>query len=191
MTRAEKIHKSKLEKIMTIEMWKPAVGWEGLYEVSSLGRVRSVPRKGMTQFGERTYGGVIVVAVATSSGYVAVNLSGSGKRKQRTVHTLVLEAFVGARPEGADACHNNGRRDDPRLLNLRWDSRRSNHADKLAHGTAQVGEKHGNAKLTDAQVARIRIDGLTVAEIRSEFGMSRSSAKRIRSGESWKHVGAA
>lgn len=53
----------------------------------------------------------------------------------RTVHTLVLEAFVGPRPDGADACHENGNRRDARLTNLRWDSRSGNVQDAVRQRT--------------------------------------------------------
>lgn len=173
---------------MSSEAWKDVIGWDGLYEVSSMGRVRSIPRKAMTQFGERTYGGLPISPIKMSNGYLAVNLTNKDRRQQRTIHTLVLEAFIGIRPDGADACHNNGRRDDPRLTNLRWDTRRSNHADKAQHGTAQVGERHGNAKLSDHQVREIRSVGMSPSQVAAIFGISRSNAKKIVHGYSWKHI---
>lgn len=50
------------------------------------------------------------------------------------VHTAVLLAFVGERPEGLEACHNNGIPSDNRLENLRWDTRSSNRRDTILHG---------------------------------------------------------
>ena len=68
------------------------------------------------------------------TGYLSLCL-GNGW-PQRYVHHLVLEAFVGPRPEGTECCHGNGIRSDNRLCNLRWDTHKENYADAVRHGTA-------------------------------------------------------
>lgn len=72
------------------------------------------------------------------------------------VHAVVLGAFVGPRPEGCDASHKNGHRDDNRLSNLCWESRAANNRRKAAHGTQIRGEQHKCSKLTAAEVTEIR-----------------------------------
>ena len=126
------------------EEWRAVVGWEDLYEVSDLGRVRSATRLGTTSFGVRQYGGQLIKPISTTR-YLVVNLSGHGGRRQRHVHTLVLEAFRGKRPEGMVACHNDGNPRNAALSNLRWDTQAANCADKLKHGTSQTGERNGNS----------------------------------------------
>jgi len=178
-TRAEREH---------VE-WLPVVGWEGLYEVSRIGLVRSLPRTGVIRNGGiRSYGGGPVRPIVGTRGYLVVNLTRAGKRQQVFLHRLVLEAFVGPRPASYDACHWNGDRLDARLENLRWDSKRNNCADKLRHGTAQIGERGSRAKLTEATVRAIRASGLGPAAVQRAFGLSRTNAKHIVSGETWKHI---
>lgn len=121
----------------TEELWIPLAGWEGYYEVSTMGRARSIIRFGvLSTGGRRGYGGGIIAPVLkVSTGYFAFNLTRRGKRKQMSAHRAVLLSFVGPPPDGHQGCHNNGIRTDNRLCNLRWDTVKNNHADKVLHGT--------------------------------------------------------
>jgi hypothetical protein len=116
-----------------------------------------------------------------SSGYPCVRLMCRDK-KPRTfrVHVLVLLAFVGPRPQDADGCHINGRRDDPRLENLRWDSRRENVRDALRHGTIGRGGGHHAAKLTDEQADLIRKSTERGVDLARCYGVSEATVSRIR-----------
>lgn len=126
------------------EQWRPVVGWEGLYEVSDQGQVRSVDRVIVRNDGQaRTFRGRILRPGVNRHGYPMVHLSRPGEMKTKKVHRLVLEAFVGPSPEGAEGCHNNGDRADARLENLRWDTPSRNQLDRRRHGTDhQVNKTH-------------------------------------------------
>lgn len=135
------------------ERWLPVVGWEGRYEVSDFGRVRSVERCGIHgREGNHVFPSRILNPIANQKGYSVVNFTDNAtpgttrRRAQRLVHQLVLEAFVGPRPDGFDSCHNNGNKADARLKNLRWDTRAGNFADKKLHGTSQTGARNGNSR---------------------------------------------
>ena len=170
------------------EAWLPAVGWEGLYEVSDLGRVRSLPRKGGNN---RWYGGNVLTPYP-NKGYPMVPLCRKGKRKMCQVHVLVLTAFVGPCPPGMQGCHGDGNRGDPRLSNLRWDTPAGNMRDQYRHGTRVAGDHHPAAKLSDAEVAEIRrrhaagVSGtappITHRELADIFGISRPHVSGILSG---------
>jgi hypothetical protein len=117
-------------------MWRPVVGYEGLYEVSDLGRVRSVDRVVMR--GGRVHqlrGIVLTIDQSRADGRRQVSLSREGRHTNALVAHLVLTAFVGARPAGLVACHNNGDEADDRAENLRWDTQRNNLLDRNTHGT--------------------------------------------------------
>lgn len=118
----------------TGEQWRPVVGYEGLYEVSDHGRVRSLDRITRTGNGDRLYRSRFLEGYI-SLGYRRVALTRGGKSVHYLVHRLVLEAFVGPCPDGMEGCHNNGDRADARLSNLRWDTRLANIRDKFEHGT--------------------------------------------------------
>lgn len=118
------------------ERWLPVVGWEGLYEVSDQGRVRSLPREVNNRWGTTCRrSGRLLAPVARKDGYLHVTLYDSGKQRHRPIHVLVLEAFVGPRPDGHVACHWDGDRRNASLGNLRWDTPAANSADMIRHGT--------------------------------------------------------
>lgn len=104
------------------EKWLPVVGYEGIYEVSDHGRVR-------------TSAGRIRRLSVKKSGHVKISLYRGGVEHTMHVHTMVLEAFISPRPDGLVACHENGDPADNRVKNLRWDTYSSNNRDKRRHGT--------------------------------------------------------
>lgn len=127
------------------EQWRAVVGFEGSYEVSNLGRVRSLdrvaiyqrvdPRTGRTLTVERKHKGQLLQPGSTKSGHQLVVLRrGSGGQY---VHTLVLTAFVGPCPPCMECCHGDGDPTKNDLGNIRWDTRLANVHDMIRHGTAQ------------------------------------------------------
>jgi len=120
-----------------MEEWRAVVGWEGLYEVSNMGRVRSLTRKVAFGRGWRIAEGKVLkpVPMRGSAYYRIVNLQSPERRNStRTIAWLVLEAFVGPRPPKYDSCHGSGGTLDDRLENLRWDTRKENIIDQIRHG---------------------------------------------------------
>lgn len=118
----------------TQEQWRPVVGHEGSYEVSNLGHVRSVDRILSFKDGRarRARGRDLKPWAVRRTGHLCVGLTSS---RRSLVHVLVLEAFVGPRPDGLVACHNNGIASDNRIDNLRWDTYGENNKDLVRHGT--------------------------------------------------------
>lgn len=126
----------------TQEQWLPVVGFEGSYEVSNQGRVRSLARTVDRSGLPVRISGRVLKPWIQKGGYPAVTLRSDGRSFGRAVHTLVLHAFVGPRPDGMDACHQDGNPVNSSLSNLRWDTRSGNMQDALRHGT------HNNASKT-------------------------------------------
>lgn len=170
-----------------VEHWKPVVGYEGLYEVSDLGRVRSLYNK-RTRLG----GGILCQGWCKS--YPMVSLRKNKKSRTHTVHPLVLTAFVGPRPDGLQGCHNNGEATDNRLKNLRWDTRAANFADMARHGSrigVVRGAKNPKAKLNDAVIPVIRQRrkaGEQLWAIARDYGVNDRSIAMICLGQTWRHV---
>lgn len=160
---------------LTTERWLPVVGYEGRYEVSDLGRVRSLLR------------GCHFLAPHTKDrGHLQVTLR--GEKRHHSVHRLVLAAFVGPCPAGMMCRHLNGIPTDNRLENLRWGTAEENIADMRLHGTTPRGERNGSAKLTENEVRDIRASPLTGRAVAAIYGVHASRVFRIREGNAWKHL---
>lgn len=169
------------------ESWLPVVGYEGLYEVSDLGQVRSLDR---TDCRGKSCTGVLLVPMSWGD-YLWVRLSRNGRRQARHVHRLVLEAFIGPCPEGMEACHGPGGSLDNSLANLRWDTHAANMEDQRQHGTKALGEGHGNAKLTDVEVDEIRrrvAAGESQRAVAADLGVHNTLVSFIVRRVYWKHV---
>ena len=118
------------------ELWKPVVGFEGSYEVSNMGRVRSLDREWV----QEARGGTFylykrkgqMLKPGPSGGYPSVVL---GRNNTRLVHRLVAEAFIGPYPEGQEVRHKDGTRANPCLYNLEYGTRSQNIEDEVRQGT--------------------------------------------------------
>ena len=171
------------------EKWLPVVGYEGLYSVSDHGRVQSHDRMiGHRCGGLRQWRGMIMKPRLANNGYPTVMLYQNGACRRCLIHRLVLGAFVGICPEGREACHYDGSRDNNYLSNLRWGTRKQNKADELRHGRRNRGERCGSSKLTETYVRAIRdyLDlGLRQIEVAAIFSISKGSISDINRGATW------
>lgn len=162
------------------EIWLPIPGYEGLYDASNLGRIRSYYR-----------GCRFVKPVPCRDGYPMVGLTRNGVRHGFGVHRLVCLTFHGNPPfSGAEAAHLDGSRTNARASNLKWCTKRENHAHKVEHGTLIKGEEHPNAKLTAAQVLEIKRRAAAVgpSALGREFGVDETTIRDIRDGKIWRHL---
>jgi len=121
--------------------WRPIPGWEGYYEASSKGAIRSVDR--VVVRGKRTLrlSGSPRVPKVGKNGYLYTSLYRSSEASYSTVHRLVALTFLGPRPVGHDVCHRNGVRSDNRVENLYYGTRSENNRDKRIHGTDHNASK--------------------------------------------------
>lgn len=124
------------------EEWRDIPGWDGSYQVSDLGRVRSVDRYVQYRNGPLVFTrGRLLTPQFTYFGHIQVMMSRNNDYRPYLAHRLVLLTFIGEAPDGFVACHNNGIPDDNRLSNLRWDTQSANQADAVAHGNNKNASK--------------------------------------------------
>lgn len=143
------------------EKWIPVPGYEDSYEVSNVGRIKSLARTVIRKNGRRTtISERIRKPQKTHKGYLNIILSKNGIASQHTVHSLVLTAFSGERPEGHVARHLNGDPSDNRIENLKWGTPSENQRDSLGHGT------HYLANLTECKRGH-SLSGKNLAKVNS------------------------
>ena len=175
------------------EIWKAVVGYEGLYEISSIGGVRSVAR--VTPHGHRRRGAPMKTR-PDRDGYLVVCLTKLGVPLTRKVHRLVLQAFIGPSPSEHVAAHLNAKRDDCRVENLSWVTPKENirQMDEV-HFTRRVlrGEDSKWSRLAAGDVRRIResaLFGAKRSDLAKAYGVCVANIRMILIGASWSHLNA-
>lgn len=125
-------------------------------------------------------------------GYFRAGLYADGKVTWKLVSHLVLEAFVGPRPDGKIACHFPDKdTSNNNMSNLRWDTPAANNSDQVIHGTTLKGEKNPGAKLTEAQVLEIRTlhkSGVSRRMLSEAFGVGYTAIDAIVRMLKWTHI---
>ena len=179
---------------MMNEIWKEAVGYEGYYEVSSYGRVKSLRRR--VRCGEnrhRTIKGKILKPVAGSGNYLYVTINAKPLAcKTEAVHRLVAYAFLGDRPDDDyQVNHIDGNKENNRAENLEWVTPKQNSRHAAEMGLMPHGERCATSKLTDEEVVKIRVlvkSGATRSKLKKKHNVSRGTIDAIMQGRAWAHT---
>jgi hypothetical protein len=170
-----------------MERWKSIEGCP-FYEVSSEGNVRVRPR--FSKNGRKLQGRYIPIR-KNAGGYLVFSVSVGGVAKTLYLHHVMLEVFVGPRPEGLLVCHNNGIRDDCRLDNLRYDTPKGNADDTLRHGTRSMGESHPSTRLSDKNcISALNLlrEGWSKRRVARYFGVAHTAIVNLSRGKSRKYL---
>lgn len=182
------------------EEWRAVVGYEGLYEVSSFGRVRALKRRVINKRGDRIIYMVrkamimrpTLLSPNTPQQTLRVNLGKDGIKKAIPVQILVMNAFVGPRPPGLVCHHIDGNRLNNALTNLAWVTQSYNVQDGWDRGRqAPRGEQRYNAVLTDDLVRAMRqsyAEGMKIMQIAKAFAIDRCQVSRVVHKRTWAHV---
>lgn len=166
-----------------IELWRPIVGWESLYSVSSHGRVMRTGKGGAAR------PGTVRKMHPDGCGYLRVALTSNYNSETKKVHRLVAEAFIGPIPDLYTINHKDGNKTNNHVDNLEIVTRSEN----LLHlyrvlGRNNRGENNPKSKLTLAQVAEIRealSSGARGSDLARMFGVTKYTISDIKRGESW------
>lgn len=146
------------------EIWKDIEGYEGFYQVSNMGRVRSIERR---LNDGRIYGGRILEQKQVRNGYMQVHVSKDNKGKYLSVHRLVARAFVSGFVEGADVNHKDEDKTNNRADNLEWCSHSYN---------SQYGHRNDTmVEQRSLEVVMMSEDGSTIREFPSLREAARAS----------------
>jgi protein-L-isoaspartate O-methyltransferase len=169
------------------EIWKPVVGYETVYEVSSWGRIRRLVTVKGRNAGDFVNGG------KRADGYINIMLCKGGEATSRLMHQIVMDAFVGPCPEGMEINHRHPDGDKSRnwLSNLEYTTSPENNRDQIERRPSNYnrGDVHPRSKLTRSQIPgikeRIR-SGEDSASIAEAFGVTAGTISAIASGKTWR-----
>lgn len=175
-----------------MEIWKAISGYEGLYEVSSLGRVRSKDRF-ITNENDKTalHKGRVISPGKRPNGYLFVGLSKSGKRNLLAVHRLVAIEFLPcSNNETLQVNHINENKEDNRLENLEWCTAKENIRHSVNTGKQTGRNPNKRKKLTPEKVNQIvglAQDGVTHRSIALKYGVSKTMITKVVNNQLWPH----
>lgn len=170
-----------------IEEWRPVLGYEGFYEVSNYGRIKSLPRMARYKATLRSVPARFLQLRIGTHGYLATQLYKNKAVKTMTVHKLVAQAFLGPRPFGLFVHHI----DFDRLNNHAWNLTYVLFLENLRHRNLCKGERMHSSKLRTVDIPTIRQfvrGGMSHAQIGRMFSVSDAAVRDIAHGKTWKHV---
>ena len=136
------------------EIWKDIEGYEGLYQVSNLGRVRSLDRKSRNRNGEILLKGKVLKCYTSSHGYPTATLSKNGIRKKIAVHILVGKAFIPNNENKPEINHIDGNKSNNVVTNLEWVTYSENLIHAWRTGLTKNTEKRKQRALKNLEIIR-------------------------------------
>ena len=172
---------------MKIEKWSSIPGYEGIYEASTLGRVRRVVDA--TQ--ARSYAGKILKPIHQHTGYHTVALYLDKIPTMLLLHRVNTSAFLGPCPDGLQVNHKDGDKANNELENLEYMTASENNLHAFATGLKKRGEEHHEAKLSEAEVLLIVEavrGGSYQREAAADHGVTQANVSCIMRGKTWSHV---
>jgi len=168
-------------------IWKDVIGYNGLYEISNYGDVKSIGRRGNK--------GTMLLKPLNIKGYHAVWLSKNNKRKRNQIHRLVATAFIDNPHNKPQVNHMDGVKTNNNVNNLEWNTCSENqlHSYRTGLVISQKGEQHGRAKLREQDVLDIRKLNkfFKQVELAKIFNVSKQSINLIVNNKQWVHLGGA
>jgi len=168
-------------------IWKDIKGYEGYYQVSIFGEVKSLARKDSL---DRAIKERILKSPLNRYGYPFVVLCRNGKTRTFTVHRLIAETFIPNPLNKPCVNHINGIKSINRPSNLEWCTIAENnqHAFSIGLKESDKGERNINHKLTEADIIQIRSSTLKLRELAKVFNVSFQLISAIKNNKAWRHV---
>lgn len=178
-----------------MEVWKDIQDYEGYYQVSNLGRVKSLDRYIYNYRGGKALRkGIILKLGDNGKGYLILDLMKEGKRQSVKVHRLVAKAFIPNPNNKPQTNHIDGIKTNNYYMNLEWCTQSENTIHSYKNGLQKIrlGSEHHMSKLIESEVLEIRklcVEGdLSRREIGKLYGVTKSCVMSINKRRIWKHI---
>ncbi len=176
---------------MSEVVWKPLLGFEGIYSVSNIGAIRSEERTIFKKTGSAHLKMKMMKSILGKDGYCRISLRRDNKTFTFLLHRLILSSFVRSPVGKEEGCHKDGNSFNNHLTNLKWGTHAENEAHKVSKGTSNRGSNHYLSKLKEVDVQEIKTllrEGLSQMKVAKVFKVDRRLINQIATGKTWKHV---
>ena len=172
-----------------MEEWRDIEGYEGFYQVSNLGRIKSLSRKRIIKGGGFCITKTRILKTCLIDGYPQTVFCVNSKFKVCRVHREVAKAFIPNPGNKPCTNHKNSIRSDNRVENLEWCTVAENVRHAAKNGRMPRGETHHKSKLNEFQVRVIRkATDISNSEFSDAWGVGKFTINCIRKNKTWKHV---
>ena len=168
---------------LNIEIFKRITGYEGLYEISNIGRVKSLKKY-------RSKRDIIMKPTINTCGYFIVTLCINGTKKIKRVNRLVAIEFIPNPENKPEVNHKEGNKLDNRDFMLEWTTAKENTQHSFDNGlqVSRKGVKHHNTNLTESDVLSIRSSKLLQKELAKIYNVRQQAISDIVNRRRWKHI---
>lgn len=174
-----------------VEIWKDVIGFESIYQVSNLGRVKSLKRTKKDTIGRvREYPEIVLKQMLSEKGYLQVNLYILSRNVPQRVARVVAQSFIPNPENKSQVNHINGIKTDNRVENLEWNTSLENIRHSIVNNLKKTarGEQSGASKFKDEDIRYIRESNKIKYHLAKEYNVCITTITNIKNKITWKHI---
>jgi hypothetical protein len=170
------------------EIWKDIEGYEGLYQISNQGRIRSLERSVYHPITKIQKIPEKILKPDLRKGYLAVSLCINGFKKSFLIHRIVAKHFVLNHFNKPEVNHLDGNKSNNYYLNLEWATSSENQIHAVKTFLQKSGSKHSNSKLDETKAIKIKNSALSLSKLSEIYGVSKSCIYSVKKSKTWKNI---
>ena len=170
------------------ENWKDIQGYEGLYQVSNLGMVKSLERSVYHPITKIQKIPQKILKPDIKRGYASVALCLNGIKKSFVIHRIVAFHFVENYQSKPEVNHIDGNKLNNVFTNLEWCTSSENQIHAVKNNLQKSGEEHANSKLNEKQAKEIKTSNLSYSQLAKIYGVNKSCIYSCKKGKTWKNI---